>query len=324
MIRMERDKPIGEKGSTGFRPVLYSAGSRNYIGQGGRMREQKRRPDWLRVQLETGEEYRELKKLLGDLSLNTVCRDANCPNLHECWNAGTATFLILGDTCTRHCSFCSVGKGKPEALDAGEPARLAEAVARMKCRHVVLTSVDRDDLPDGGSGHWAASIRAIHSLEPSVSVETLVPDFQGDPEALDRVLEERPAVFSHNVETVPELYRSVRTDSDFERSLSVLRHAHSWKKHYPLRVKSGLMLGLGESRFQLLSALERVLESGCEVLTLGQYLPPSRQHLQVERFLPPEEFEELKQLALSMGFLIVESAPFVRSSYHAERHLPGA
>jgi lipoyl synthase len=280
-----------------------------------------RRPDWLKVKLDTGRDYRELKQVVGEQALNTVCEEARCPNLHECWNARTATFLILGDTCTRHCSFCSVGKGKPPPPDEDEPRRVAEAVLAMGCRHAVLTSVDRDDLVDLGAGHWAATLRALRSVNPKLTVETLIPDFQGRRDCLATVMAEKPEVLSHNVETVPELYRRVRTDSDWERSLSVLRLAGEWRAEYPVRVKSGMMLGLGESREQLLDAMAGVLETGCEILTLGQYLPPSRVHMPVERFVRPEEFVELKDAGESMGFRHVEAGPFVRSSYLAHRHL---
>ncbi len=280
-----------------------------------------RRPDWLKVKLETGRDYRELKRVVGEQALNTVCEEARCPNLHECWNARTATFLILGDTCTRHCSFCSVGKGLPTPPDADEPKRVAEAVRAMGCKHAVLTSVDRDDLPDLGAGHWAATLAALRLSNPRLTVEALIPDFQGRRDSLGVVMAEKPAVLSHNVETVPELYRRVRTDSDWERSLDVLRMAVEWRAEYPLRVKSGMMLGLGESRAQLLTAMAGVLETGCEILTLGQYLPPSRSHLPVERFVTPEEFVELKDVGESMGFRHVEAGPFVRSSYMAHRHL---
>ncbi len=280
-----------------------------------------RRPDWLKVRLDTGTDYQDLRRLVGEKGLHTVCREARCPNLHECWNARTATFMILGDVCTRHCGFCGVRKGRPGAPDPGEPRRVAEAVRELGCRHAVLTSVDRDDLPDHGAGHWAATIRAVRDAVPGVTLETLIPDFQGRREALALVMAERPELLSHNVETVPELYKPVRHDSDFQRSLSVLRMAAEWKQHYTVRIKSGMMLGLGETRAQLAHAMERLLEAGCEILTLGQYLPPTRVHLPVKRFLPPAEFDEYKTLGESMGFRHVEAGPFVRSSYMAHRHL---
>ncbi len=280
-----------------------------------------RRPDWLKVKLDTGDDYRELKRLVGASALNTVCEEARCPNLHECWNARTATFLLLGETCTRHCSFCSVGKGKPAPPDPDEPRRVAEAVAAMGCRHAVLTSVDRDDLPDLGAGHWAATLSALRERNPGVTVETLIPDFQGERDALALVMEGRPEVLSHNVETVPELYKPVRTDSSWERSLSVLRMAAEWRQEYGVRTKTGMMLGLGETREQVIAAMESVLATGCEIITLGQYLPPTRAHLPVKRFVTPEEFAELKALGEKLGFRHVESGPFVRSSYRAETHI---
>ncbi len=282
---------------------------------------QLRRPEWLKVSLETGDDYKDLKELVGDLSLNTVCQEAHCPNLHECWNARTATFMILGDICTRHCSFCSVGKGRPGTVDLDEPRRIGEAVKRMDCRHAVITSVDRDDLDDGGAGVWAATIHAVRELRPGTTLEVLIPDFQGDESALTTVMEARPEVLSHNVETVPELYRRVRPDANFDQSLQVLRNAAGWKDEYPVRIKSGMMLGLGETREQLTRAMEQLAEHRCEILTLGQYLPPTRRHLPVERFVPPEEFAELKALGESLGLVHVEAGPFVRSSYRAERHL---
>ena len=280
-----------------------------------------RRPDWLKANLETGPEYRDLKALIARSALNTVCEEARCPNRHECWNEGTATFMILGDVCTRHCGFCSVGKGKPGDADTDEPRRVAEAIAQMDCRHAVITSVDRDDLPDLGSGIWALTLAAIRRARPGTTVETLIPDFQGRRDCLATVMAERPEILSHNVETVPELYRRARAGSDFEVSLSVLSMAAAWIGEYGVRVKSGMMLGLGETREQLIAAMGRLLEHRCEILTLGQYLSPTRRHLPVERFVPPEEFAEYKAIGEAMGFRHVESGPFVRSSYMAHRHL---
>ena len=280
-----------------------------------------RRPDWLKVSLDTGEDYRELKRLIGDQALNTVCEEARCPNLHECWNARSATFMILGDTCTRHCGFCSVGKGRPLPPDPDEPRRVAEAVRAMACRHAVLTSVDRDDLADLGAGHWAATLRAVRAASPGITMETLIPDFQGRRDALATVMAERPEVLSHNVETVPERYKPVRHDSSWTRSLAVLSMAREWKREYSVGIKSGMMLGLGETREQLLAAMDALLQAGCEILTLGQYLSPTRSHLPVERFVPPEEFDELKAIGEAMGFKHVESGPFVRSSYMAHKHV---
>ncbi|MBM4117135.1 lipoyl synthase [bacterium] len=280
-----------------------------------------RRPDWLKVSLDTGEDYRALKRLVGEQALHTVCEEARCPNLHECWNARSATFMILGDTCTRHCGFCSVGKGRPLAPDADEPRRVAAAVRAMGCRHAVLTSVDRDDLPDLGAGHWAATLRAVRAASPGITIETLIPDFQGRRDCLAAVMAERPEVLSHNVETVPERYKPVRHDSSWTRSLAVLAMAREWQPAYAVGIKSGMMLGLGETREQLLAAMDELLAAGCEILTLGQYLSPTRSHLPVQRFVPPDEFAELKAIGEAMGFKHVEAGPFVRSSYMAHKHV---
>jgi lipoic acid synthetase len=280
-----------------------------------------RRPPWLKVELQTGPEYRELKSLIAREKLNTVCEEARCPNRHECWNAGTATFMILGEVCTRHCGFCSVGKGTPGEPDRDEPRRVAEAIASMDCRHAVITSVDRDDLPDLGAGIWAETLAAIRGKRPGTTVESLIPDFQGRRDCLATVMAERPEILSHNVETVPELYKRARHGSDFQRSLDLLALAAEWRDEYDLRIKSGMMLGLGETRAQLLATMTRLIEHGCEILTLGQYLSPTKRHLPVERFVPPEEFAEYKAIGEEMGFRHVESGPFVRSSYMAHRHL---
>jgi lipoic acid synthetase len=281
-----------------------------------------RRPAWLKVAPVTGEGYRTIKDLVARRGLHTVCEEARCPNRHECWGARTATLMLLGDRCTRSCAFCGVGKTRrPLPPDPDEPARVAAAVRELDLRHTVLTSVTRDDLPDGGAAHWAATLRAIRAACPGTTVEALVPDFGGDAAALARVLAEGPEVLSHNVETVPELYARVRRDSDWERSLALLGRAARDTHHRPVRVKSGMMLGLGESREQLRAALARLVETGVEILTLGQYLPPSRRHLPVARFVPPEAFDELKRLGEAMGLRHVEAGPLVRSSYRAERHL---
>jgi len=281
-----------------------------------------RRPAWLTVAPVTGEGYRAIKDLVARRHLHTVCEEARCPNRHECWGARTATLMLLGDRCTRGCAFCGVGKRRePLPPDPDEPARVAAAVRELGLRHAVLTSVTRDDLADGGAAHWAATLRALRAACPETTVEALVPDFGGDADALARVLAEGPEVLSHNVETVPELYPRARRDSDWERSLALLARVAQAAGERPPRVKTGMMLGLGESREQLLAAMARLVDAGVEILTLGQYLSPSRRHLPVARFVPPEEFEELKLLGEAMGLRHVESGPFVRSSYHAERHL---
>ncbi len=286
---------------------------------------QGKRPDWLKIRLRTGDNFRSLRRMVGELELNTVCAEARCPNIYECWEAGTATFMILGDTCTRRCGFCSVNSGRPQpGVDAGEPAHVAEAVARLGLRHAVITSVDRDDLPDGGAGHFRDVIAAIHARTPQCAVEVLTPDFKHKPGALDTVLAARPAVFSHNVETVPRLYRTARPGSRYAGSVELLaRAAQRRDAGMPaLRVKSSLILGLGERPDELPPVMRELRDAGVDVLTLGQYLQPTREHLPVDRFVHPDEFAALREQGLAMGFLHVESGPLVRSSYHAERHRP--
>jgi lipoic acid synthetase len=288
-------------------------------------RDASRRPEWLKITLRTDGEFRKLRSMVGELGLNTVCTEARCPNIYECWNAGTATFMILGETCTRRCGFCSVNSGLPEpGVDAAEPQNVAEAVSRLKLRHAVITSVDRDDLPDGGAQHFHDVIHAIRERSPSCAVEVLTPDFKNKPGALERVLAARPEVFAHNVETVPRLYRTARPGSKYEGSLALLGAAasHRNRERPDLRVKSSLMLGLGESDEEVVGVLQDLKDAGVEIVTLGQYLQPTREHLPVDRFLTPQEFAGLREAGLAMGFTHVESGPLVRSSYHAERHRP--
>ena len=284
------------------------------------------RPEWLRIRLATPARYHEVRRLVGDLALHTVCEEARCPNIYECWGEhGTATFMILGDVCTRRCGFCAVTSGRPRpGVDAGEPARVAEAVAAMGLRHAVVTSVDRDDLADGGARHFAQVITAIHERNPGTAVEVLTPDFRRVADALDVVLEARPEVFSHNVETVPRLYRRARPGSRWERSLGLLADAAARRDRgeYGGRVKTGMMLGLGESEPEVLVTLREVRGAGVEVLTLGQYLQPTPRHLPVERFVTPEEFAAFRREALALGFAHCEAGPLVRSSYHAHEHVP--
>jgi lipoic acid synthetase len=261
--------------------------------------------------------------MMGELRLHTVCTEARCPNIYECWNAGTATFMILGDTCTRTCGFCNVKSGRPApGVDPEEPAHVAEAVVRLGLRHAVITSVDRDDLPDGGAAHFALVIHAVREGAPRCAVEVLTPDFKRKEGAVDAVLDARPEVFAHNVETVPRLYRSARQGSSYEGSLEVLAAAAARRdRDLPdLGVKSSLMLGLGETLDEVRGVLADLRGAGVEVLTLGQYLQPTARHLPVDRFVPPEEFAALREEGLSLGFRHVESGPLVRSSYHAERH----
>jgi len=275
------------------------------------------KPPWIRVKPVTGDAVQQLKKTLRQQGLHTVCEEAACPNLAECFGHGTATFMILGDLCTRRCPFCDVAHGRPLPPDPEEPKRLAATVAAMGLRHVVITSVDRDDLRDGGAGHFAACIKALRVTCPETRIEILVPDFRGRQEVALAILAAAPCdVFNHNLETVPRLYRSVRPGADYHSSLHLLRAHHDLLPHIP--VKSGLMLGLGETREEILVVMQDLYEHGCTLLTLGQYLAPSRAHLPVERYVPPEEFAELAERAHEMGFLHVASAPLVRSSYHAE------
>lgn len=277
--------------------------------------ETRRLPAWLRRPIAHGGEYRAVEGLLQELNLSTVCREARCPNRGECYASGTATFLIAGDACTRGCRFCAVETRKPLPLDPGEPARVAEAVARLGLRHAVVTMVTRDDLPDGASAHVVATILAIREAAPGVAVEVLVSDFGGDLDAVDAVADARPDVFNHNLETVPRLYESVRPGADYARSLRVLARARERVGDMP--TKSGLMLGLGETREEVVAVLRDLREAGCELLTLGQYLRPSAAHLPVAAFVEPAEFAALAREGRRMGFAGVASAPFVRSSYHA-------
>jgi len=275
------------------------------------------KPDWLKIRVPGGENQSRLKRLLGDRHLHTVCEEARCPNMGECWNAGTATFMILGDVCTRSCGFCAVKTGRPEGLDLDEPNRVAEVVQLMGIRHAVVTSVNRDELPDGGASVFAETVRKIRLLNPGVTVEVLIPDFRGDRRALATVIGVRPDVLNHNVETVPRLYSRVRPQAKYCRSVELLRSA----KREGMVTKTGLMLGLGETGEELLRVMTDLREADCDILTLGQYLQPTRNHLAVERYVDPQEFADFKKAGLAMGFRFVESGPLVRSSYHAERHV---
>ncbi|MBK6776572.1 MAG: lipoyl synthase [Flavobacteriales bacterium] len=276
-----------------------------------------RRPDWLRVKLPTGESFRKVREIVGEHKLHTICQSGNCPNMGECWGAGTATFMILGNTCTRSCGFCSVATGRPEEADPFEPARVARSVELMGVKHCVITSVDRDDLADGGAGIWARTIRAIRRRCPETKFETLIPDFQGKWENLAIVLEEKPDILSHNIETVRRLTQKVRVQAKYDRSLEVLMRS----KRAGLRTKSGIMLGLGETDAEVVEAMEDLRSVGVDVVTLGQYLQPTKAHLPVVEFVHPDRFARYNELGKTMGFRFVESGPLVRSSYHAEKHV---
>jgi len=276
-----------------------------------------KKPDWLKVKLPTGENYTHVREVVTEHRLHTICQSGNCPNMGECWGAGTATFMILGNICTRSCGFCSVATGKPEAVDPFEPLRVAKSVKLMSVKHCVVTCVDRDDLEDGGAEIWVQTIRKIRELNPSTTMETLIGDFQGRWDNLQQVLDQKPEVLSHNLETVRRLTKEVRVQAKYDRSLEVLQHANK----SGLRVKSGIMLGLGETKEEILETMNDLLQAGVHILTLGQYLQPTKEHLPVAEFIHPDFFAELKQTGLQMGFRYVESGPLVRSSYHAEKHL---
>lgn len=279
-------------------------------------RPKRRLPSWLKRDLPRGNENFFTDRLIADLKLETICESGKCPNRMECWSRRTATFMILGNVCTRPCGFCSVPRGTPESVAHDEPERLAEAAARLGLKHVVITSVTRDDLPDGGADHFRRCVAEVRRRLPDSAVEVLTPDFQGDEAALDRIVDAHPDVFNHNIETVPRFYKKVRGRADYQRSLDVLAYI---KRRCPSAVtKSGLMLGLGESRDELLETLADLRRAGCDTLTLGQYLNPSFKHFEVARYLPPAEFDELSDLARQLGFKKVASGPFVRSSYHAD------
>jgi lipoic acid synthetase len=280
-----------------------------------------RKPPWFKVPAPGGERYRDLSKLIREENLHTVCQEAACPNVGECWERGTATFMILGDTCTRRCGFCNVTTGKPTWNDPLEPARVARTIARMGLRHAVITSVDRDDLPDYGAGIWAATIRQVRRQAPDCQVEVLTPDFRGEMMPLAKVLAERPDVFNHNVEVVPRLYSVARRGSRWERSLRVLRDARAMGEGRVV-TKSGLMVGLGETHEEMVDAFGDLRRAGVQVLTVGQYLRPTERHLPVVRYWHPDEFAALEEAAYALGFDHIAAGPLVRSSYHADQHVP--
>ena len=276
------------------------------------------KPKWLRVKLPTGENYKQVRGLVDKYKLHTICESGHCPNMGECWGAGTATFMILGNICTRSCGFCNVATGRPMNVDWEEPEKVARSVKLMKIKHAVLTSVDRDDLADGGSIIWAETVRAIRRLSPETTMETLIPDFKGELHNVDRIIEANPEIVSHNIETVRRLTRKVRIQAQFDRSLMVLKYL---KEQGIGRTKSGIMLGLGETKEEVIEAMRELREADVDIITLGQYLQPTKRHLPVVEFITPEVFKELKEIGLEMGFKFVESGPLVRSSYHAEKHI---
>ena len=278
----------------------------------------KRKPKWLRVKLPTGENYKQVRSLVDDYKLHTICESGHCPNMGECWGAGTATFMILGNTCTRSCGFCNVATGRPLPVDWDEPDRVGRSIKLMKVKHAVITSVDRDDLSDGGSIIWAETINAIRRISPGTTMETLIPDFRGIENQMDRVLEAGPEVISHNMETVRRLTRQVRIQAQYDRSIGVLKYLKDNGAH---RTKSGIMLGLGEEVDEVRQSLYDLREANVDVVTLGQYLQPTSNHLPVNNFLEPDVFKQLEEEALKLGFIHVESGPLVRSSYHAEKHI---
>ena len=276
------------------------------------------KPKWIRVKLPTGKNYRELRTLVDKYKLNTICQSGSCPNMGECWGEGTATFMILGNICTRSCGFCGVKTGKPLAVNWDEPEKVARSIKLMKIKHAVLTSVDRDDLKDMGSILWSETVNAVRRISPGTTMETLIPDFQGITKHIDRLIEVAPEVISHNMETVKRLTREVRIQAKYERSLEVLRYM---KEAGQNRTKTGLMLGLGETKPEVFQTIEDIRKANVDVITIGQYLQPTQKHLAVQRFVDPSEFEEYRLFAQSLGFRHVESSPLVRSSYHAEKHI---
>ncbi len=279
--------------------------------------ERQRKPDWLRVKLPIGQNYRHVRQLVDQYSLHTICQSGNCPNMGECWGAGTATFMILGNTCTRSCSFCAVKTGRPNEYDEDEPRRVSEAIRLMGVKHAIITSVNRDELADRGAEIWYQTVRSIKESTPEVTIETLIPDVKSTWSALERMISAGQEVVSHNMETVQRLYRKVRPQAKYERSLEQIRRT----KEYGKRTKSGIMVGLGETEEEVFQIMDDLLEHGCDVLTIGQYLQPTKMHIEVAEFIHPDQFARYTEVGLAKGFPFVESGPLVRSSYHAERHL---
>lgn len=276
-----------------------------------------RKPEWLKTQLKSDLKFEMVSRIVKEHNLHTICSSGRCPNMCECWNKGTATFMILGDICTRGCRFCNTATGRPLPPDPAEPAQLAESIRLMGLRHAVITAVTRDDLPDQGAAHWAASIRAVKQANPHTTLEVLIPDFDALPERLDRVMAERPEIISHNLETVRRLTPQVRTKARYDTSLDVLRYLSA----HGVTTKTGIMLGLGETEDEVLALMDDALAAGCSILTIGQYMQPSRRNIPVAAYIHPDQFAEYKRIGLAKGFRVVESAPLVRSSYCAERHV---
>jgi lipoic acid synthetase len=277
----------------------------------------RKKPEWLRVKLPIGATYKGVREIVDTYKLHTICESGNCPNMGECWGAGTATFMILGNVCTRSCSFCAVATGRPNEYDEDEPRRVAEAVRLMNIKHCVITSVNRDELRDGGAAIWAETIRQVRLASPQTTLETLIPDFKARWENLYQVTNERPEVASHNMETVPRLYRLVRPQAKYERSLEQIKRT----KAENLRTKSGIMVGLGETQSEVHATMDDLVAHGCDILTIGQYLQPTKRHLAIAEYVHPDIFDHYREIGLQKGFKFVESGPLVRSSYHAERHL---
>ena len=278
---------------------------------------QQRKPKWLRVKLPTGENYKHVRKLVSEHKLHTICESGNCPNMGECWGEGTATFMILGNICTRSCGFCAVATGRPLPVDWEEPEKVADSVRLMEVKHCVITSVDRDELKDGGSIIWSETVNAVRRKSPGTTMETLIPDFKGDQEAVQRIIDVAPEIVSHNIETVRRLTRKVRIQAKYERSLEVLR----WLYEGGMRTKSGIMLGLGETEDEVIQTMDDLRFVGVQIMTIGQYLQPTPKHLPVKEFITPEQFKKYEKIGLEKGFRFVESGPLVRSSYRAEKHM---
>lgn len=276
-----------------------------------------KRPEWLKVRLPMGENYRNVRSIVDEFKLHTICQSGSCPNMGECWGAGTATFMILGNVCTRSCSFCAVKTGRPTEYDEDEPRRVAEAIWLMKVKHAVITSVNRDELKDRGAEIWYQTVRAVKERSPETTIETLIPDVKSNWEALERMVAGGQEVVSHNMETVARLYRKIRPQAKYERSLEQIRRTRELGK----RTKTGIMVGLGETREEVFEAMDHLVENGCDILTLGQYLQPTKMHVEVAEYVHPDLFAEYREVGLQKGLLYVESGPLVRSSYHAERHV---